>query len=241
MLANGGSLLSGLLTEVLCHKIISSSSSKDRAHFVELHGILQDERRVIFAMPLMHCDLLAVIRGRCDRTLTRRWVAQLALGIDALHRMGIIHRDIKPENILLDAPDGNVRITDLNAAFVSPWNAPLEDGAVYARELTGSMPYMAWEVTKRRWYGKMVDWWALGCVMFDLVTGSILFKHNDTRAEYVKWDRKAERRSYVAWRDKGKMSGEEESVISGLISVYPGARFQLRHLRHHAYFFDEHR
>ncbi|KAI0325373.1 kinase-like protein [Cubamyces sp. BRFM 1775] len=233
------SALRGLLVEVLCHKVIAASCAKDRAQLIPLHAVLQDEKHILFAMPLMQCDLLAVIRGRCDRSLIRRWVAQLALGIDALHRMGIIHRDIKPENVLLDAPDGNARIADFNAAYVASWNAPLEDRAVYTRETTGSVPYMAWEITQRRWYGKMVDWWSLGCLMFDLVTGTLLFKNDASRAKYVKWDRKAEGLSYLAWR--AKMSGEEESVISGLLSVYPSSRFQLHHLRNHPFFLDEHR
>lgn len=87
--------------------------------------------------------------------------------------MGIIHRDIKPENVLLDAPDGNVRLADFNAAYVGACNGPLEDRAVYARDVTGSVPYMAWEMARRRWYGKMVDWWSLGCLMYDLVTGTV--------------------------------------------------------------------
>ncbi|KAI8989124.1 kinase-like domain-containing protein [Trametes punicea] len=204
---------------------------------MQLHGILHDEKQVLYVMPLMQCDLLAVIRGRCDPRLTRRWVAQMALGIDALHRMGIIHRDIKPENILLDAPDGNVRIADFNAAFASPWNAPLEAGAVYTREVTGSLPYMAWEMTRKKWYGKMVDWWSLGCLMFDLVTGTLLFKNDAARAEYVMWDQTVEGLSYLSWRTS--LSEEEESVIAGLINIYPCSRFQLHHLRDHAYFFDE--
>ncbi|OSC99664.1 kinase-like protein [Trametes coccinea BRFM310] len=238
MLADASSLR-GLLVEVLCHKVIASGCAQDRAYLTQLYGVLQDEKRVLFAMPLMQCDLLAAIRGRCDRGLTRRWIAQLAMGIDALHRMGIIHRDIKPENVLLDAPDGNVRITDFNAAYAIPWNAPLEEGAVYTREVTGSIPYMAWEMTQKRWYGKMVDWWALGCLMFDLVTGTLLFKNDAARTKYANWDRRVEGLSYLARR--ADMSEEEENVISGLISLYPCARFQLRHLRNHTYFLDEHR
>lgn len=87
--------------------------------------------------------------------------------------MGIIHRDIKPENVLLDAPNGNVRIADFNSAYVGPSSDALEDGAVYARDKVGSAPYMAYEVLQGRWYGKMVDWWSLGCLVYDLTTGSV--------------------------------------------------------------------
>ncbi|EIW53361.1 kinase-like protein, partial [Trametes versicolor FP-101664 SS1] len=204
---------------------------------MELHGILQDDKQIYHIMPLMHCDLLSVINGPCDRALTRRWVAQLALGIDALHRMGIIHRDIKPENVLLDGPDGNVRLTDFNTAFVSPSNEPLEEGSVYAQQKTGSEPYMAWEVSQHRWYGKMCDWWSLGCLMYDLVTGKLLFKNESKVAKYVAWDARAEGRSYIT--RTCHLSKEEESVMNGLLAISPCFRWQLRNLRHHTYFLDD--
>ncbi|OJT10700.1 Ribosomal protein S6 kinase alpha-2 [Trametes pubescens] len=229
----------GLLIEVLCHKIIAASAPQDRAHLMEMHGILQDDQQLLHVMPLMHCDLLSVVRGPCDKALTRRWIAQLALGIDALHRMGIIHRDIKPENVLLDGPDGNVRITDFNAAFVCHSNEPVEDGAVYGRDKPGSQPYMAWEVVQRRWHGKMIDWWSLGCLMYDLVTGKLLFRNESKIEKYIKWDPRTEGKSYLSRHFR--LSEEEESVLTGLLKISPCERWQLRHLRYHAYFLDQHR
>ena len=92
--------------------------------------------------------------------------------------MGIVHRDLKPENVLLDAPHGNVRITDFNAAlFVQNGGQPLADGDVFTQEKVGSEPYLAWETARRQWYGKMVDWWALGCVTFDLLTNTVSVVH----------------------------------------------------------------
>ena len=101
--------------------------------------------------------------------------------------MGIIHRDLKPENVLLDARSGNVRITDFNAAlFVQNGGQPLADGDVFTQEKVGSEPYLAWETARRQWYGKMVDWWALGCVMFDLLTNTVSVVH-----------------TYCVWTDHG--------------------------------------
>ncbi|KAI0752723.1 kinase-like domain-containing protein [Daedaleopsis nitida] len=208
---------------------------------MEIYGILQDERRVMFVMPLMQCDLLDALgaAGRLDRALVRRWVAQLALGIDALHRVGIIHRDIKPENILLDGLRGNVRIADFNAALVVQGGRPLADGEVYAQDAVGSVPYIAWETTQHRWYGKMVDWWALGCLVFDLLTNTLLFKDDGARKTYARWDRKLEGISYLSYA--GDLTDEEESVIAGFIHLHPSSRYQLRHLRYHNYFLDENR
>lgn len=110
-----------------------------------------------------------------------------ALGIDALHKMGIIHRDIKPENVFVTPGTYNVRIGD----FTNAWVAPLEDGTgsyveghvesdtpldwwkVYSRQLIGTREYLAPEMKAREWYGVMVDWWALGCVAYDLLVGDV--------------------------------------------------------------------
>ena len=91
--------------------------------------------------------------------------------------MGIVHRDLKPENVLLDgvgagAAGGRVRIADFNAALLATPGRALADGDVYARDAVGSAPYVAWEVERRAWYGKAVDWWALGCLAFNMLAGT---------------------------------------------------------------------
>ncbi|KAI0725986.1 kinase-like domain-containing protein [Fomitopsis betulina] len=203
---------------------------------MELQVVLQNEESILFVMPLMQGDLLSVIQGPVERSRARRWTAQVALGIDALHTMGIIHRDVKPENILLDARTDNVRIADFNAAFLHPGNAPLENGAVYTREYAGSKPYLAPEVIRRRWYGKMVDWWSLGCMMFDLVSGELLFCNEAQRAKYAKWDAHKEGTSYLRWATD--LTRDEESVLLGLLHPSPNSRFQLAQLQRHRYFVD---
>ncbi|KAH9947829.1 kinase-like domain-containing protein [Amylocystis lapponica] len=236
-MATDNLLSDGLLTELLCYRRIAARPAHDRAFLMEMHAALQDDARIVFAMPLMQCDLLAVIHGRGDKRRTRRWVAQVARGIDALHAMGVIHRDVKPENLLLDAASDTVRIADFNAAYVDPAGGALERRAVYAREYIGSKPYMAQEVVERRWYGRAVDWWALGCVLFDLTMGELLFRSDQQRTKYVGWDRKTEGMSYLAWA--GDLTDVEESVLAGLIHLSPAKRFDMADLRRHPYFVDE--
>ncbi|KAI0922691.1 hypothetical protein AcV5_009595 [Taiwanofungus camphoratus] len=234
---NDSGFFDGLLTELLCYKLIAAQPPNRRAFLMEMHAVLQDEESLIFAMPLMQCDLLSVIRGRGNTCRTRRWVAQMALGIDALHSVGIIHRDIKPENMLYDARTDTVRIADFNAAYLDSGNAPLETRAVYSREYIGSKPYMAQEIVRRQWYGKMVDWWSLGCLMFDLITGELLFRNELQRTKYVNWDTQKEGYSYLSWA--ARLSDEEEDILAGLLHLNPLSRFQLEQLRSHPYFVDE--
>ena len=79
--------------------------------------------------------------------------------------------DLKPENILVSLSKFAVRIADFNAAYID--HAPLEDDALYSCDRLGSAPYMAWEVDQGRDYGKMIDWWALGCITFDMLTNTV--------------------------------------------------------------------
>jgi serine/threonine protein kinase len=82
-----------------------------------------------------------------------------------------LHRDLKPENILLDK-EGHVRLCDFGfAAKIDPTQvggpAPLQDGC-------GTVMYMAPELvgkSQKQTHGFPVDWWALGCVLFELITG----------------------------------------------------------------------
>lgn len=89
--------------------------------------------------------------------------------------MGIIHRDIKSENILIDSRE-NIRIVDFGLSYIESSGMPLRQGMDYAIEFLGTPPYMAPEILRnkdmpprrRRRYGKAVDWWALGCILFEL-------------------------------------------------------------------------
>ena len=95
--------------------------------------------------------------------------------------MGIIHRDIKPENVFI-VPRSScafVRIGDFtNAWMADDLGLPTTDQSperavnwhsTYSRQYIGTKEYLAPEVHRRDWYGPTVDWWALGCVVWDLL------------------------------------------------------------------------
>jgi serine/threonine protein kinase len=98
-----------------------------------------------------------------------------ATGISAIHNAGILHRDIKPENILIDF-QRNVRITDFGCAFLNDGKKTLHRYGEYCVEICGTWPYQAPEIlanegkvsVDRRKYGIAVDYWALGCIIFEL-------------------------------------------------------------------------
>lgn len=90
-----------------------------------------------------------------------RIAQQMALGIRFIHYAGLVHCDLKPENILI-TDDGNIKICDFGHSMV-------EDRHVDTWR--GSLGFMAPEVVDRNFIMYTNDWWSLGVVLFELVTG----------------------------------------------------------------------
>jgi hypothetical protein len=102
------------------------------------------------------------------------YMAEMVLALDYLHRtVGVIYRDLKPENCLLDA-EGHLLLTDFGLSKVS-----VDDQK--CRSLAGTIDFMAPEVLLGNEYGMSVDWWSLGALGYDLLTGSPPFSGNNHR------------------------------------------------------------
>jgi len=94
------------------------------------------------------------------------YLAEIILALSHLHRGHVLYRDLKPENILLDA-HGHVKLTDFGLCKEKIGY----DGAK-AHTFCGTIEYMAPEVILRRGHDHAADWWSLGALMFDMLTGS---------------------------------------------------------------------
>jgi serine/threonine protein kinase len=136
--------------------------------------------------PLMDEEIAALIcRDICE-------------GLNQIHKKNFIHRDLKPDNILIHEnllPDGSApedpseryvaKITDFGLS--AEVHANVFNGSSNINEVMGTILFMAPEQATGKRYGKRIDMWALGIIMFQILTGKHPFYvKGDTEETYIK-------------------------------------------------------
>ncbi|MGE5334738.1 MAG: serine/threonine-protein kinase [Nitrososphaerota archaeon] len=132
---------------------------------------VRGKRLLYLVMPLLRESLrdLRQRAGKLPATEAAWLVLQVAEGLEAAHRSGIIHRDVKPGNVLLDA-EGHPLLTDFGIA--RELCAPPSDGAATENGLVVGTPgYMAPEQLCGDTVDQRADVYALGAVFYELLTG----------------------------------------------------------------------
>jgi len=130
-----------------------------------MHHAFQDRENLYLVMDLLTGGDLRYHLGKVKRFSeenTKFFAGCIIAGLEYLHTNGILHRDIKPENLVLDER-GYVRITDFGIART--WNPE------NSQDTSGTPGYMAPEVMCRQNHGVAVDYFALGVICFEFMTG----------------------------------------------------------------------
>lgn len=160
---------------VIAEKEILSKMS-NCPFLVKMYYSFQNEKKLFFVLeycPGGELFNLIQLKGKLGEAQTRFYACQMVLAIEALHKNNIIYRDLKPENVLLDK-DGYIKITDFG---LSKTNVVQND----AKSICGTPEYLAPEVVSMQKYGKPVDWWTLGCIIFEMITGLPPFYKNNRK------------------------------------------------------------
>ena len=103
--------------------------------------------------------------GRFPEDRTKFYAAQITLALEYVHKLGVIYRDLKPENVLLDSK-GNIRLTDFGLS-----KEGVRGHSSGASSFCGTPEYIAPEVLKRQGHGRAVDWWSLGALTYEMISG----------------------------------------------------------------------
>ncbi|MFI7410600.1 serine/threonine-protein kinase [Streptomyces sp. NPDC049627] len=142
----------------------------DHPNVVGVRDFGEYDNRLFLVMELVRGDSLAGVLSRSGAQPAERVAriaAQAAAGLAAAHRQGIVHRDIKPGNLLLDA-DGTLKIGDFGIArFLDDPGAAL----TATGQIVGTSLYLAPERALGQPAGPASDVYALGCVLYQLLTG----------------------------------------------------------------------
>ena len=168
--------------------------------------------------------------GRFTEARARFYIAELILALEHLHNYNIVYRDLKPENILLDAT-GHVALCDFGLS-----KADLGAGQL-TNTFCGTTEYLAPEILlDETGYSKLVDFWSLGVLLFEMCCGWSPFYAEDTQQMYrnicfgkIKFPR-------------GAIGDDGKQFVKGLLNRNPkhrlGAHRDAQDLKEHAFFKD---
>jgi len=135
---------------------------------VDLHYAFQTNSRLYLVLEYIPGGELFFHLGRYKRfqeSWALVWTGEIVLALQHLHGLNIIFRDLKPENILFDA-EGHIKLVDFGLS-----KDGIEEVSSGADSFCGTPEYLAPEILNRQGHGKAVDFWNLGMVLYEMLTG----------------------------------------------------------------------
>ncbi|QRG38271.1 hypothetical protein FDK38_002673 [Candidozyma auris] len=117
--------------------------------------------------------------GKFSMNRSRFYIAELLTALESLHNLNVIYRDLKPENILLDY-QGHIALCDFGLCKLNMSN---EDKT---NTFCGTPEYLAPELLLNQGYTRSVDWWTLGTLLYEMLTGLPPFYDDDVPTMYKK-------------------------------------------------------
>ncbi|KAF7313798.1 Non-specific serine/threonine protein kinase [Mycena chlorophos] len=148
--------------------------------------------------------------GKFDQDRSRFYAAELLCALEHLHGFNVVYRDLKPENILLDFT-GHIALCDfglckLNMSETEKTNT-----------FCGTPEYIAPELLESQGYTKTVDWWTLGVLLYEMMTGLPPFYDENVNTMY-------QRILTDPLNFPPDMSSEARNVMTGLLQRDPTKR-----------------
>jgi len=178
---------------------------------IRLHATYKSADKLFFLLePGLGGELFRILRKRSTfpEPTARFYAACVISAFEHMHSKDIIFRDLKPENLLLDS-EGYLKVTDFGFA------KKIASGKTWT--LCGTPEYLSPEIVGNKGHGKGVDWWTVGILIFEMLSGFTPFYHEDSMQMY----------QLIA---KGKITfpkhlgPDARSLITGLLQLDPTKR-----------------
>jgi eukaryotic-like serine/threonine-protein kinase len=164
-------------------------ASLNHPNIAHIYGLEDSTTTPALVMELVDGPTLAdrIAMGPVPWTEARAIVGQILDALETAHEQGIVHRDLKPANIKV-RPDGAVKVLDFGLAKalepstraeVNATQSPTLTAATHLGVILGTAAYMSPEQAKGLAADRRSDVWALGCVLYEMLTGRRSFDGND--------------------------------------------------------------
>ncbi|CAG8501211.1 6054_t:CDS:2 [Diversispora eburnea] len=160
--------------------ILAAVATITHPFIIRLRESFQDSNRLFLVLDYYPGGDIATQLAKWHKFDEERclfYAAEIILGIEELHRLGIVYRDLKPENILIGR-DGHIVLTDfgLSKQFKPSWQK--------TNTFCGTAEYLAPEIIRAEDYSYPVDWWSLGTLLYEMMTGITPFWAEDQNRMY---------------------------------------------------------
>ncbi|MEV7005869.1 serine/threonine-protein kinase [Streptosporangium sp. NPDC051022] len=178
------------------------------------------ERRLFEVMQFVKGSTIADLLAELG-PLPIGWVAGIAAQVCAVlgaaHELSILHRDLKPSNLMI-CPDGSVKVLDFGLAIFTD---PRFSRYTRSGQVVGSAHYMSPEQVRAQPLGPGSDLYALGCVMYEMLTGKHVFPGP---SEYETLHQQVSDAPRAASRIRGEIPRELDELVLGLLEKRPEDR-----------------
>ncbi|KAJ1558231.1 hypothetical protein HK096_002823 [Nowakowskiella sp. JEL0078] len=198
---------------------VNIQSNLDHSNIVRIYEFHETSTHFYLVFEKLDFELFEWIaaNGKETEDSSRRIFIQVAKGVQYLHQSAILHRDLKLENLLYnignDGKIGTVKICDFGLS---------KQIKTFTSTPVGTPSYTAPEIVLNKKYGKEIDLWSLGCLLYILLTGSQPFKHPGNDYPFL-FDSILSGR-FDESRDWNNVSKNAQKLIKKLLNVDPRKR-----------------
>uniref|UniRef100_A0A182SUM2 non-specific serine/threonine protein kinase n=1 Tax=Anopheles maculatus TaxID=74869 RepID=A0A182SUM2_9DIPT len=223
-------------------------SFADNPFVVSMYCSFETKKHLCLVMEYVEggdCATLLKNIGPLPSDMARFYFAETVLAVEYLHSYGIVHRDLKPDNLLITAL-GHIKLTDFGLSKMGLMSLAtnLYEGYLDSetrqfsdKQVFGTPEYIAPEVIMRKGYGKPVDWWSMGIILYEFLIGCVPFfgeTPEELFAHTVNDD--------IEWPDEDDWPLQEEAkdLITVLLQQNPRDRLGTggaHEVKEHCYFY----